>query len=351
MKTVKWILCSMIVCAALVTFQMTALAADTDALVVTDNGNVGIGTSNPEATLDVGGDIWASGLKVSGNVGIGTTTPMTQLELKSGGNADIRLTNTNDGNYWELNTRDSGGFDIIREGLGEVMSFDTNGNVGIGTSSPEVKLHINGRVRGDHDGALIIDTGSGYVLIGPRNASWVHFNTDRDKYFFDKEIRVDTGNIGSYNDDLSLRTAGTTRITVSASDGNVGIGTTTPRQKLHVEGNVDAYGYMQPSDRRWKMNIETLDSALELVAQLRGVTFEWVDLKKGQGTQLGVIAQEVEEVLPEIVHTDNQGYKSVDYSKLVVPLIESVKALKAENDSLKAALDEVYMRLDKIENK
>lgn len=57
---------------------------------------------------------------------------------------------------------------------------------------------------------------------------------------------------------------------------------------------------------------------------------------RGAGLQIGLIAQEVEDIFPEVVSTDSKGYKSIAYDKLVVPLIEAVKTIKAENDTLKA---------------
>ena len=89
------------------------------------------------------------------------------------------------------------------------------------------------------------------------------------------------------------------------------------------------------SDRRLKENIETIDNALEKVSNLRGVYF---DLKSNPGVRkTGVIAQEVEEVLPEVVKTSEEGdqIKSVAYANMVGLLIEAVKELKAEVDQLK----------------
>jgi hypothetical protein len=85
-------------------------------------------------------------------------------------------------------------------------------------------------------GPLQVKTDSGYLEIGPKNADWAHFYTDRDKYYFNNEIRVDSGKIGSYNENLQLCTMGTARMTVETS-GNVGIGTANPSQSLHVMGN------------------------------------------------------------------------------------------------------------------
>ena len=73
-----------------------------------------------------------------------------------------------------------------------------------------------------------------------------------------------------------------------------------------------------------KINIATIDNAINKVRSLRGVTFNWKDNGKGS---LGVIAQEVEAILPEIVHTNETGEKTVSYNGLIGLLIEAVKYL------------------------
>jgi FtsZ-binding cell division protein ZapB len=136
---------------------------------------------------------------------------------------------------------------------------------------------------------------------------------------------------------------GAVDLLLNPTDGNVGIGTTSPQDKLDVNGYVRANGSRLTSDIRWKENIEPLNDALDLVSQLRGVSYDWIDPSRGEGRQIGVIAQEVEQVFPEVVHTDSQGYKSVEYAKLVAPLIEAVKTLKAENDEMDTRIDSLVV--------
>ena len=99
--------------------------------------------------------------------------------------------------------------------------------------------------------------------------------------------------------------------------------------------NVTAY-----SDARLKSDIKTIEGGLEKVSQLRGVTYIRDDNKNG-GQQIGVIAQEVEEIIPQVVMTadDEMGTKSVDYGRITAVLIESIKELKAEIDELKEKLN------------
>ena len=132
--------------------------------------------------------------------------------------------------------------------LEERMRVHMNGNVGIGTNDPKEKLEINGSIRGNRSGALRISTDHGYMDVGPQNRDWSHFYTDRSKYYFNKEIRVSSGKIGSYAEDLSLCTSGTERIRVKRSNGNVGIGTSAPGAKLSINGGLHVGGDSDPGN-------------------------------------------------------------------------------------------------------
>ena len=109
--------------------------------------------------------------------------------------------------------------------------------------------------------------------------------------------------------------------------------TLTTGGDLTATGNVTAY-----SDISLKENIETIPNALDKVLNLRGVEFDRTDTPEEQH-QIGVIAQEVEEIVPEVVITHKDGLKSVAYGNLVGLLIESIKELKAEVNDLKAQLE------------
>jgi len=92
------------------------------------------------------------------------------------------------------------------------------------------------------------------------------------------------------------------------------------------------------SDRRLKTNIETIDSALDKVTQISGVKYNWNELAEGKDItkrQVGVIAQEIKDVLPEAVTERDNGYLAVQYERLVPLLIEAIKELKEEVQSLK----------------
>ena len=95
-------------------------------------------------------------------------------------------------------------------------------------------------------------------------------------------------------------------------------------------GNITAY-----SDRRLKDDIQPIESALEKVGTLSGNTYQRNDLKDQDRRYAGVIAQEVEQVLPEAVTEAEDGIKTVDYNAVIALLVESVKELKEEVDKLK----------------
>jgi hypothetical protein len=96
---------------------------------------------------------------------------------------------------------------------------------------------------------------------------------------------------------------------------------------LTCGGNITAN-----SDEKLKTNIQTLDSALDKVISMRGVEYDRIDMQNEH--QIGVIAQEIEKIVPEVVY-ENDGIKSVAYGNLVALLIEAIKELKAEVDQLK----------------
>ena len=118
-------------------------------------------------------------------------------------------------------------------------------------------------------------------------------------------------------------------------DGNLGIGglSSLPAYRLDVNGTIRASGdVIAYSDVRVKENIKTIDNSLEKVSKLRGVEFNKIgDNEKS----IGVIAQEIEDVIPEVVKTDDQGMKSVAYGNISGLLIEAIKELKQEVEELK----------------
>lgn len=156
--------------------------------------------------------------------------------------------------------------------------------------------------------------------------------------------------------DFIVKTNNLERMRVLAG-GNVGIGANNPTEKLEVCGNLKVFGDINASgninasqgiscssDLRYKKDITLLPNALNNVMQLRGVNYYWKQNefpeKQFTGTkQIGVIAQEVEKVYPELVFTGKDGYKSVNYSRLTPILLEAIKELNTTKDKLQKTID------------
>jgi hypothetical protein len=107
---------------------------------------------------------------------------------------------------------------------------------------------------------------------------------------------------------------------------------------LHADGDVIAYSTTTASDRKLKDNITTVEDALDKVKQLNGVEFTW---KKDGKKSAGVIAQDVEKVLPQAVKivkdlNSNDEYKTVKYDALISILVESIKELSARVEELES---------------
>ena len=230
-------------------------------------GNIGMGTSNPSHRLDV----WNPNVLGSN---LNDTQDMQRLGLSQNVNTsylDVKAIRTSAGSTWlQAGTRIQQKIDATWMGY---MQFNGNGN----------------------DGG--ISFGTGQTTTAPGNT------TER------------------------MRITGV---------GDVGIGNTNPGAKLDVTGDIRGTGTVASwSDVRVKKNIETIEGSLNKVLQLRGVSFDWrtdeyPEKNFKQTRDIGVIAQEVEKVFPEVVKTDKESFKSVSYSLLVAPLIEAVKELYAK---------------------
>jgi hypothetical protein len=215
-------------------------------------------------------------------------------------------------------TRYSGSF--IWSDYSSLDSFYTTGNnqfliradggVGINTNSPEVPLHVEG-------GSDVSLGGGGYFMTGPVTGSNVAMDNN--------EIMARNNGAAST---LYLNTNGGNISIAPSGAGNVGIGLTSPTNILHVKQftSLDpiADAWTIYSSRRWKMDIRPIDNALDLVGKLEGVRYRW---KRDGTADIGLIAEDVGKVIPEVVEYEANGIDatSVDYSRLVPLLIESIK--------------------------
>ena len=118
----------------------------------------------------------------------------------------------------------------------------------------------------------------------------------------------------------------------------MGIGTPASGVAGEIRATNDITAFYS-SDKRLKENISPIPNALQKLSQISGNTFDWKsgfgEIHSHSGTDVGVIAQEIEKILPQVVTTRENGYKAVQYEKIIALLIEAVKELQEEVNQLK----------------
>ncbi len=305
------------------------------------SGNLLVGTTSDTGTssqrLQVSG-----GAYVSGNLGIGSTNPVNKLQV-TGGNIAITgstspslfLVPTSGSSYtFGSNTAITGGgiYDSTG-GAWRLLIKDTTGNVLInntsetGTSSQPLQVTGGGYF-------------SGNVGIGTTNPNGISAQTSQLAMAgsnagggagYHQFLTVSNTTATNPNKFFRLNSTGSIEIVNSGYTST--IFTFANSGDFTATGNVTGY-----SDETLKDNIQTITDALDKVNQLRGVEFDRKDIE-GNPHNIGVIAQEVEKVIPEVVMTNGDGIKSVAYGNLVGLLIEAIKELKEEVNELKARLE------------
>jgi hypothetical protein len=375
-------------------FAVRGVAGSTPSeyLRVISNGNVGIGTTSPSQKLQVSGSTIINGTIYSGDGSISTSNSLQLQYDASSGDGVIASKSTGGNTTLALQTSNSGTTTTK-------LYITSAGNVGIGTTSPTNKLHVNG-------GSIFNQNGFLYM-------------SNQFPIVWGAAVSIEGDNAAGT---LTLKTESSHRIFIN-NVGNVGINTTAPQQLLHVLGATNGYMMVQGandagqagiyfkkedttgtmdrtkglivfhtnvgsgfgrghlgfclnsaesnatvsvsdekfrmvdngdfladgdvvaysttiSDERYKTNITPIESALDKVNQMRGVSFDWTAVRSGR--EFGVIAQEIEKIAPEVVSEkellNGETMKTVSYTSLVPFLIESIKELTARVEELEQKL-------------
>jgi hypothetical protein len=246
-------------------------------------------------------DTKSDGVEIHGHLLTGDAN-----EIRIGNGPDLKLYHSG-GNSFVTNA--TGQLEIRSDTL--LLQDNANGHSMFkGVADGTVELY--------HDNVKTFETHSnGIVILGPEGGSGQIYlyadegDDDADKWLVNTadggDFTIQSKSTGSWANELVLTNAG----------------------NLTATGNVTAY-----SDARLKTDIETLDNALDKVTKLRGVSYKRLDT---QEAGIGVIAQEIENVLPEVVQ--DGAYKSVAYGNVVGLLIEAIKELKAQVDEHKVACE------------
>lgn len=230
---------------------------------------------------------------------------------------------------------------------GNVMTWTQSGNVGIGTTAPEAKLDINGNVVISPQSAA---WGEGIKFSMPNTTTWGGLRWSRNRPNYDGNFYIGYTALDA-TDDLVFGAnnggAQIDNILRLTKAGNVGIGTADPQgYKFYVNGTAYSWGGWQGSDINFKKEIRAIDDPVDKVLRLNGVSYEWKtddykDKNFPEGRHYGVIAQEIEKVLPEVVNTAPDGTKSVAYTEIIPVLIEAIKAQQKEINDLKELVNQL----------
>ena len=312
--------------------------AVTQVAYIPASGNLGIGTTNPTAKLDVRGDV-----SIASTLGIGTVIDIVPYDtLNSGtlsweGSAGQLFSITNNlttGSIYSVNDV-SGIPSIDVDANGTIQLGPYGGNIGLGTTNPTAKLHVIGDVRvsgastfvglveldnGLRDfnnnvgaaGSVLLSTGVGVSWAPSAAVSISNDNlTNAERYIIFEDV-----------------TSGTVQTVNVASD----------KLKFNPSsGTLSATVFTSLSDRTQKEDIRPIENAIGIVNQLTGVRYNWKN--NTNKPSIGLIAQDVEEVIPEVVVEMADGLKSVSYGNIVAVLIEAIKEQQVRIEELEDRLN------------
>ena len=309
---------------------------------IVDQGTGGTGETGT-IVLAVNAGAPANSVRVgsNGKVGFRTATPVLDMHANTSDTPAIRLEQNNTGGFsaqtWDIGANEANFFirDVtggsklslrIRPGA-PTSSVDiaANGNVGVGTASPKARIDLK----------QIDDTfiGGLHLRRSTTNDTWaVVTGTDNNLYF-------------GYANDASLADVAadfTTLPLVLTSNGRVGINTTTPDQRLSVDGDASKTGggsWLSFSDERLKNIKGNFNSGLRAVMQLQPLRYQYRDNNAAgitpSGDHIGFSAQAVQKVIPEAVTSTSTGYLMVNNDPIMWTMLNAIKEQQQQIEELK----------------
>ncbi len=305
-------------------FSSTSMGSNTNAI-----GSASI--SMGEFTTATGGSSTSMGRETiaSGNYSV-SMGALTTAKAVGGVTIGSCNDNTDDpstllfGNADRVFQIGNGTSDAIRSNALTVLR---NGNIGIGTVNPARPLSFPASLG---EKILFYPGGAGEVGIG----------------VYGNELRLHADNPGAK---VSFGTQTNAGVFTEAGKFQISGG-----YALSVFGNIWANGITYNSDARFKNNIHPLEGSLKKIMQLTGVSYQ-MNIKDfpaknfSEGEQAGLIAQEVEKIIPQVVSTGSDGYKAIDYAKMVPYLIEGMKEQQLQIEKQQHQIDELKKLIE--ENK
>jgi len=289
-----------------------------------------------------------TGINIDGNAA--TATSADNID-------DIAFKNSSSTSSFVVDTQATNG---IGYSTGYTLFGQSDGGVYCSTHSADWQHQINGdfrtgqiAIRGKNSGTwqswrTVLDSSnySSYALPvgGGTVTGTVNFNSSQNhSYVGQAGTLVAYSSPGTAGATMSFHRPGYYAINLGLDSDNVfrigGWSASSNRLQMDMSGNLTMAGNVTAySDIRLKENIKVIENALEKVLQIRGVTFTRNDQDDKEKIYSGVIAQEVERVLPEVISEDNEGIKNVAYGNMIGLLIEAIKEQQQQIDELKARI-------------
>ena len=286
----------------------------------------------------------------SGNTTVGANLGNTVINAPTGtidANAttvDVDASGTSTITSVGVNTIESSGGDVVISASGEDVEITADST--FVSADAQLTSYGDSLVTGTFTTILAVDVDGNVIEVGPEGI--LGTQTDSVIYRHNGTLTDERYMTMSTYD---LHFVEGTDTTIITSDGRMAIGRGSVTQgtgtandiRLDVNGDILAIQVHSSSDERFKKDIVQVSNAVEKVQAINGVTYnfrteEFANRNFPESKQLGFIAQNVEEVLPEVVKTDAEGFKSIDYAKLTALLNEAIKEQQKEIDALSKKL-------------
>ncbi|WP_414580988.1 tail fiber domain-containing protein [Scytonema sp. PCC 10023] len=318
-----------------------------DLLTVTADGNVGIGTTTPQAKLQV------TGGAITPEVGNNDQAGILFPKDPGGGSGDkayIRYyvegttsANTSEKTKLLIGIENDSDDSIGLFQSGAERLTVTNGNVGIGTQKPEAKLQVSGLAAFDAAAGIDFHGPSWSLSNGSQKSKFIRWGYNRPNAVGGDVITVYVPG----NNDNSWEA-----INIFSAYKRVGINTANPDQTLSIDGNASKTGggtFAALSDARTKTNVMPYQRGLELIKQLSPVKFRYKPEFDAKGSDagreyVGFVAQELQKVCPSMVletqrHNESSSLLMTDISELTFTLVNAIKDLSDKVSALEARLN------------
>jgi hypothetical protein len=345
----------------------TASNARNNAFTILKNGNCGINTATPDALTHIIRNNPTNGPYFGNVISIMESDLNSYVQFSNANNKECGFLSGNSNTAIRSALIFSADSAIVFNsgGNSSKMALNKNGFLGIGTLAPAEIFHVrkasSGAIANSGSVGIFESNVSAYLNILTPNAN------ESGLLFGNVALSAHGGiiyNNPSTPNGLQFRTNSNTTRMVIDNTGNVGIGTSSPSEKLHVVGDICYTGSIGAcSDIRYKKDLIPIENTLEKILSIGSYSYLWKtdefpNMEFTGEKQIGVIAQEITDVFPEIVSQDDAGYFRVDYSRLSVLLLAGVKdqqqiideqALVIQNQQKE--IESLSHRLDAIEYK